>query len=175
MKDIFNGIIVVEGKTDVSVLSSFLDAEYVITNGSAIDNDVLNYLLSRSKNTQIVVLTDPDMPGKRIRDIIEAKIPNVSHCFIEKKYAIKKNKVGVAECDINYLKECLNHIITYQEKRINNLSMKDLYELKLTGSGSNDNKNKIASIYHLGRVNSKTLLKRLNGIGVTKEQLKELL
>ncbi len=105
MKDIFNGIIVVEGKTDVSVLSSFLDAEYVITNGSAIDNDVLNYLLSRSKNTQIVVLTDPDMPGKRIRDIIEAKIPNVSHCFIEKKYAIKKNKVGVAECDINYLKD----------------------------------------------------------------------
>ena len=82
MKDIFNGIIVVEGKTDVSVLSSFLDAEYVITNGSAIDNDVLDYLLSRSKNTQIVVLTDPDMPGKRIRDIIEARIPNVSHCFI---------------------------------------------------------------------------------------------
>ena len=152
-------------------MSSFLDAEYVITNGSAIDNDVLDYLLSRSKNTQIVVLTDPDMPGKRIRDIIEAKIPNVSHCFIEKKYAIKKNKVGVAECDINYLKECLNHIITYQEKRINNL----YNELKLTGSGSNDNKNKIASIYHLGRVNSKTLLKRLNGIGVSKEQLKELL
>ena len=53
--------------------------------------------------------------------------------------------------------------------------MKDLYDLKLTGSGSNDNKNKIASIYHLGRVNSKTLLKRLNGIGVSKEQLKELL
>ena len=46
MKKIVDGIIVVEGKTDVSVLSSFLDAEYVITNGSAIDNDVLNYLLS---------------------------------------------------------------------------------------------------------------------------------
>ena len=36
MKKIVNGIIVVEGKTDVAFLSQFIDAEFVTTNGSEI-------------------------------------------------------------------------------------------------------------------------------------------
>ena len=40
MKKIINAIIVVEGKSDVQFLESFIDARFVITNGS--DVQVLN-------------------------------------------------------------------------------------------------------------------------------------
>lgn len=63
MKKKINGIIVVEGKTDVELLSSYIDAEFVITNGSAINEKTINYL--KSVDRDIYVLTDPDFPGKK--------------------------------------------------------------------------------------------------------------
>lgn len=175
MKNHFDGILVVEGKTDVALLSTYIDAEYVTTNGSAISDDVINYLKFRSTDTKIVVLTDPDSPGKRIRDIIEQNVNNVYHCFIEKKHAVKHHKVGVAECDIDYLLECLNNVVTFSKPTNPTLTMSDLYELNIIGQGSEEIKDKISNHYHLGYVNAKTLLKRLNGLNVTKEELIKLL
>ena len=43
MKKKINGIIVVEGKSDVELLSSYIDAEFVITNGSAISDETITY------------------------------------------------------------------------------------------------------------------------------------
>ena len=77
MKKIINGIIVVEGKTDVAFLSEFIDAEFVITNGSEIPQKTIEYLQKSSENRDIFVLTDPDSPGKRIRDILDLKIKNL--------------------------------------------------------------------------------------------------
>jgi ribonuclease M5 len=45
----------------------------------------------------VVVLTDPDAPGKRIRDLLDEHIPGLLHAFIPKEKAIKHHKVGVAE------------------------------------------------------------------------------
>lgn len=175
MKNHFDGIIVVEGKTDVALLSNYIDAEYVTSNGSAISNDVIEYLKFRSKNTKIIVLTDPDSPGKRIRDIIEQNVSGVSHCFIEKKFAIKNHKVGVAECDINHLLEALNNVVTFSESDKNSITMSDLYSLGLVGPNSEKNRDKVTKHYHLGFVNGKTLLKRLNGLNLNKEDIKKIL
>jgi len=175
MKNHFDGIIVVEGKTDVALLSTYIDAEYVISNGSAISNDVIEYLKFRSKDTKIVVLTDPDSPGKRIRDIIEQNVDNVSHCFIEKKHAIKNHKVGVAECDIEHLLDCLNNVVTFSKANTPTITMSDLYELDLVGPNSDANREKVSKHYHLGFVNGKTLLKRLNGLNLNKEDIKKVL
>ena len=43
MKKIINAIIVVEGKSDVQFLESFIDAEFVITNGSDVPRETINY------------------------------------------------------------------------------------------------------------------------------------
>ena len=175
MKNHFDGIIVVEGKTDVALLSTYIDAEYVISNGSAISDEVLDYLKFRSTNTKIVVLTDPDSPGKRIRDIIEQNVNNVSHCFIEKKYAIKNHKVGVAECDIDHLLEALNNVVTFSKSNKNTITMSDLFELGLVGPNSEILREKVTKHYHLGFVNGKTLLKRLNGLNLNKKEIEKLL
>ena len=39
-----DGVIVVEGKSDIAFLSNFIEAEFVITNGSEISKDTISYL-----------------------------------------------------------------------------------------------------------------------------------
>ena len=45
----FDGIIVVEGKSDVSYLSSFIDALYITTNGYEIPDEEIDFLKHYSK------------------------------------------------------------------------------------------------------------------------------
>ena len=56
MKPVF----VVEGKTDVQRLENYIDADFVICNGSALDKDTLEYIKRLSLEREVVVLTDPD-------------------------------------------------------------------------------------------------------------------
>ena len=90
IKTKFDAIIVVEGKSDVDFIGSFIDADFVITNGSAISRETIDYLEKASEKRTIVVMTDPDSPGKRIRDAIAAEVPSVLHVFIPKEKAIKR-------------------------------------------------------------------------------------
>lgn len=172
MKKQIDGIIVVEGKTDVSFLTNYIDAEFVITNGSEINESTIDYLKGKSVNTRIYVLTDPDSPGKRIRDILDNNIDGLIHCFIKKENSIKNGKVGVAEGDINEIIEALSIGVVSKKRKNGNLVMNDLVELGYVG---NDNSTKkrddLSNKLHLGFCNAKTLLKRLNYLGVTKEQL----
>ena len=157
MKQSINGILVVEGKSDVSLLSNYFDCEFVITNGSEISKDTINYLKECSKSKEIIVLTDPDTPGKRIRDVLDSNIPNLTHCFIEKSHAIKHGKVGVAECDIDEIKKALKHKFVNKVNTVDIISMSDLYDLGLCGN--DDSKNKREIIFkklNLGFGNAKT-------------------
>lgn len=174
MKKIIDGILVVEGKSDVAYLSNYFEAEFVITNGSEISKDTIDYL--KHSNKQIIVLTDPDSPGKRIRDVLDQNIPNLKHCFIEKKYAVKHGKVGVAECDIDEIVRALEHSFTPQKDFIETISMSDLYELGLIGEKDSSNKReKVSKFYNLGFSNAKTFYKRLNSLKITKKDLEALL
>lgn len=54
MKKQLDAILVVEGKSDVAYLSSFIDAEFVITNGSDIPLDTISYLKKASKKKKLL-------------------------------------------------------------------------------------------------------------------------
>ena len=119
MKEKIDALIVVEGKSDVALLSNYFDCEFVTTNGSDIPASTIEYLKEAKANGKnIIVLTDPDSPGKRIRDVLDQNIPNLKHAFIEKKFAVKNGKVGVAECDIDEIKRSLENL--YQNKPVEN-------------------------------------------------------
>ena len=176
MKKQLNGILVVEGKSDVAFLSNYIDAEFVTTNGSETSKDTIEYLKEASKTKEIYVLTDPDSPGKRIRDVLDANIPNLKHCFISKENSIKHNKVGVAEGDINEILESLSFALVTNKENVGNLTMNDLVELGLSGTADSLQKRELVSLkLHIGFCNSKTFLKRLNYLGISKEELKKLL
>ena len=63
MKYYLNNILVVEGKEDVSYLSSFLDAEFVTTNGYDIPEEEIEYFKrGKSKGNNYTKWTNEYFP-----------------------------------------------------------------------------------------------------------------
>ena len=171
-----DGIIVVEGKTDVAYLSQFIDAEFVTTNGSEISEKTIEYLKKCSGNRDIFVLTDPDFPGKQIRDVLDQHITGLKHCFVSKEKSIKHNKVGVAESTKEEILNSLSNAVVSNHDIKKIWSMDDLYYFDLIGKeNSSEKREKICKIFHLGFCNAKTFLKRLNYCSISKEEVKKSL
>lgn len=167
-----DALIVVEGATDKALLTSFLDADIVITNGSDVPRGTIDYLKEISLTRDIIVLTDPDSPGKRIRDILDANIPDLKHAYIPKEKCIKRHKVGVAESSKEDILEALSNLIPSSTSKKGNLTYADLYELGLVGKEDSDAlRKKVSQTLHLGECNGKTFLKRANALSLDKEKL----
>ena len=176
MKQIVNGIVVVEGKTDVAFLSEFIDAEFVITNGSDVPFKTIEYLKKAQEKRDIFVLTDPDSPGKKIRDTLDQYIPNLKHCFVSKEQSIKKNKVGVAESTKEEVLKALENYIQTKKEDVGQVTNSDLIKLGLVGNNESSLiREKVIDQFHLGHCNAKTFLKRINYLGLTIEEIKKCL
>ncbi|MDD3383354.1 MAG: ribonuclease M5 [Bacilli bacterium] len=169
-------VIVVEGKHDIDLLSSFLDADFIKTDGTSLPKETLDMLKEiASSGREIIVLTDPDAPGERIRKLIQTSIPTSKHAFISPRNSRKNNKVGVEHADKKTILEALENIIEFKEVQ-NTITIQELYELGLIGAKEAKAKRIcLEEKIHLGHGSAKTLLKRLNMLGINKEKIKELL
>lgn len=169
-------VIVCEGKSDQAFLQSFIDTIFVTTNGSDVPRETIEYIRQLSKTRQIVVLTDPDFPGKQIRDKLDANIPGLHHAFMPKEKCIKHGKVGVAESDRETVLLALSKIVSAPSSSSSGwLSMSDLFDLGLVGEGSEKRRKMVQEKLGIGFCNAKTTLKRLNSLNVNRSQLEEIL
>ncbi len=171
-------VIVVVGYHDESKIKSvYKDAFCVVTNGSEISVETINFIKELSKNNRIIIFTDPDYPGERIRNIIANEVSNVSHAFLNKKDCISKNnkKVGIEHASSEAIIEALSKI--YKEDKIkNNITNQDLFALGLNGNvNSHILREKISDKLNIGNPNAKLFLKRINLLGLTKEELEDLI
>jgi len=168
-------VLVVEGKMDKQLLEQYIEGDIITTNGSAISDDVISLLKELSKTRKIIVFTDPDFPGKQIRNKINSEVECI-HCFIDKSKAIKGKKVGVAETDIADLLEVLKEKISTSEYVKGNISISDLNKFGLNGrSNSSKLRDLLSKKLHIDHCNAKMMVKRLNMLGITKDKLKEIM
>lgn len=171
-------IIVVEGIHDVSkVKEVYPNANCIITNGREISSETKKCIKKLSENNQIIIFTDPDSPGEKIRSIITEIVPNAKQAFLRKKDCISSNhkKVGIEHASKESIKASLENVYSVS-KDIETISLNELYSLGLVGS--NDSailREKLSDYLNIGKPNAKTLLKRLNLIGITKKELEDIL
>ncbi len=158
---------VVEGKSDSAKLKSiFPKCTTIETNGSAISNQTINLIKKVSINNNVIVFTDPDLAGKKIRQIILKEVPNLKHAFIDKKNAIKNNKLGVAEASRENILKAIDSLVEF--KNINNFSISWKKYVSLGYIGKTDSALKRKSLckkLNIPYANSKTLFKWINMIG----------
>lgn len=174
MKYKCSAVIVVEGKSDVSFLETFIEADFVITNGSEISKETIAYLKSLKEKRNIIVLTDPDFPGLQIRNKIEENVEGVLHAYVRKECSIKHHKVGVAESTKEEVISALkNAFLLKNPLKQSDLTKKDLYELGFIGQVDSELLRKEATEYfNLGFIsNAKTFYKHLLALGITKKDL----
>lgn len=169
-------VIVVEGVSDMNRLSTLVDADFVICNGSAVSEETLEYIAELAKVRFVLVLTDPDFPGKQIRNKIAQRVPSVRHAYIDRAKAVKGKKLGVAECEKEELLRALKEYVNDPCKTNPSLTMQDMIELGLTGSAhARGKRERLVRRFHIGYGNAKAVLKQLNMLGISREQVKECL
>ncbi len=176
MKDL-KPVIIVEGKSDVQFLESFLDFHFVSVNGSAISRETIEYIKELGKTHQLIVLTDPDAPGMRIRKMLNEQIPNLYHAYLPKDKCMARGKVGVAESDKETVQESLKHLVPNSScSSTSKLTIDCLYELHLIGhKDSQKLRDHISRKLHLGKTNGKSFLKRCHNLNLEKEDLERAL
>jgi ribonuclease M5 len=177
MKLQMNALIVVEGVKDVQKLTPLIEADFVTTNGSALSPHVIEFIRqAKTKGREVIVFTDPDFPGEKIRQSLEQAIPGLTHAFVEKKFAISHGKVGVAEATPTAILKALSEKITPHPKTSGTLTMQDLANLGFIGDHhATILREKTNQHFHLGNCNVKTMLKRLNVLGIEYDELKAIL
>lgn len=167
----FNGVIVVEGKGDVSFLSSFIECEYVILNGYDMPSKTIDYL-KNIRNRKILVLTDPDEAGILIESRIKTTGINYEYIKVDPSKCNKRGKHGVAECEKEEILRVLDRYLQSENSNKVSISLSEFNELGLMDSS--ENREKLSNLLHLGDCNSKTMYKRMNYNGITAKMVKEL-
>jgi ribonuclease M5 len=88
-------VIVVEGKDDTTAVQRAVGADTIETGGSAIGEDVLRRIELAQARRGVIILTDPDAPGERIRKLVTERVPGCKHAFLTKDEARGRRGIGV--------------------------------------------------------------------------------
>ena len=160
------GVIVVEGSHDASKLSLLYDTAFVVTNGYEVPDKEVNFLKALKNDVQVIVLTDADEAGRKIREKVNAIRNNVINIEIEAPKSSKKK--GVAECTLSSIQKELDKYVS--EKKTE--TKYNLYKLGLVGQdNSKELREIISDKFNLGLTNKNNMVKRLNLLGITNKEL----
>lgn len=172
LKERLEDVIVVEGVHDVQKIQSIYDVDMFYTNGSAVSKALIQKLQILSETRSIIVFTDPDYPGKKIRQTLMDAIPTIKHAFVDREKALGKGKVGVEHATVEDIKKALESVITPNLENVSKIEWIDLIQRDLVvGTTAKMKRNYIVQKLHLGHVNTKQFFKHLQLFGVTHIQL----
>lgn len=142
-----NEAIIVEGKYDKIKLASVIDAVIIVTNGFGIfkDREKLELIRYYAQKTGIIILTDSDSAGRKIRGYIKGAVKNgsvrnvhIPDIFGKEKRKTKasaEGKLGVEGVEVGIILEAFEKAgITASENALpRDITKLTLYELGLSG------------------------------------------
>jgi ribonuclease M5 len=157
-------IIVVEGKDDTTAIQQAVNADTIETNGSAINAETIEKIKLAQQTRGVIILTDPDFPGQKIRHAISEQVPECKHAFIPKEEALHKRGkgVGVEHASSDSIRRALKGAQLMQESTQEEITYDDLLTAGLIGGeGSKARREKLGRLLRIGYTNGKQLHKRL--------------
>ena len=164
-------VIVVEGKNDSINLKRFFDVDTIETHGLGLSKEAIEYIKEINNKRGIIVFTDPDSAGENIRRKLNYNIKGLKNAFVLKEDARTTKKVGIEHASKEVLSKALENMITFNDGQ-NTLSYEDYLDMGLSGlKNSSLKREKLIKRFHLGKCNGKTLYKRLNILGLSKEEI----
>lgn len=163
-------VLVVEGKMDVVAIRKAVEADCIITGGFTLAPKTLANIKQAYEKRGIIILTDPDAAGERIRKYLEKRFPNAKHAFVPREEARANNDIGIEQASPASIKKALAKVKTLEFTPKETFTPTDLMRHRLSGAdGANDRRAKLGELLGLGFANAKTFLRRLNHYGVTRE------
>ncbi len=173
-------VIVVEGKDDTANLKRYYEVDTYETRGSALNDDDLERIEILNDLRGVIVFTDPDYNGERIRKRIMQTIPSAKHAFLNRDEAVPKSKtkgrsLGVEHASFEDLEKALTGLLgNYDDENTFDITRSDLMRLGLLmGNDSRKRREYLGEQLRIGYTNGKQLLKRLELFGLSLAEVEE--
>lgn len=165
-------VIVVEGRDDISAIKRAVEADVIAVGGFGINKKVIDKIIDAQKRRGVIVFTDPDFAGEKIRRIITKRVKGVKHARITQREGIKDGDIGVENASPEAIKRALSNAKCEIKDKVINYTIQDMMFFKLTGdSKAKERRDAVGRELGIGYANSAQFLNRLNNFGITKEEL----
>lgn len=176
MKEKIAEIIVVEGKDDTRRIQEVLAADTIETRGSAINEDIIAQIIHAQATRGVIVFTDPDYPGEKIRKTIMAEVPDAKHAFLPRSQAKGKKRyasLGVEHASDQAILMALKKVMTPADPDdFVPVSRQALMNYGLIAAAKSSRRRELlGDELSIGYTNGKQLQKRLTMFRITAEQL----
>lgn len=170
-----NEVIVVEGRDDTAAVHRAVDAETIETHGFGLSEEMWKRIESAYKKKGIIVFTDPDSAGERIRKKVTERFPDAGQAFLPRSQAMKKDNIGVENAKPEDIREALSKahctVCGQEEKNTPSISWEDMLENGLCGgAGSRDRRQALGDFLGIGYGNARAMLNKLNGFNISREE-----
>lgn len=182
--------VIVEGRYDRIRLSSVIDGVMIETGGFRIfkDKELLASLRHLANTTGVIIMTDSDDAGFRIRNFLKSalgKHAKITHVYIPSVKGVESRKaapsaeglLGVEGLDAETLLHALERagVGCQQVEKKSDLSTADLFCAKLTGAANSAERRRklLAKLSLPPRMSNSTMLAMLNTL-LTRDEFFEL-
>jgi ribonuclease M5 len=164
-------IIVVEGKDDTAAIRRSVEADTIETGGSAIGAAVLQRITLAMQRRGVIIFTDPDHAGERIRKIVAAKVPGCKHAFITRQQAEYNGDIGVENASVETIREALANLKTEYEGAVSELTLADLMKAGLLHHPDAASRRlEVGNTLGIGYCNGKQFFKRCAMFQISREE-----
>lgn len=169
-------VLVVEGKMDTVAIRKALEADTIETGGFTLAPHTLRQIEAAYKKRGIIILTDPDGAGERIRKYLTERFPEAGQAFIPKKQATAHNDVGIEQAQPEAILEALAKVRHHEYRPQEEFTIKDLFDNDLSGGPeASARRDALGAALGIGYGNVKRFLERLNHYGVTRAEFEQAL
>ncbi len=166
-------IIVVEGKSDTIAIKRAIGADTIETNGSEISDSTIEQIRLAQDRRGVIVLTDPDYPGERIRRIITEMVPGCKHAFLPKTEALAVNNkgVGIEHATDESIRKALRSVREEFVDEAAKVTWQDLVDAGLVGgTNAKSRREQLGILLKIGYSNGKQLHHKLKMFQITYEE-----
>lgn len=176
-----NEVIIVEGRSDTQNIARAVIADTIETGGSAVDQDVIDRAKLVAKQRGVIIFTDPDFNGQRIRNIITKAIPTAKQAYItqDQARASRDNphkSLGIEHASPDTIINALRYLMTPRVTVSSDIDQSFLLQQGLlSGPNARERRAVVGEKLHIGYTNGKQLIKRLNAFGIKRTQVEEAL
>jgi len=167
--------IIVEGRDDTAAINRAVSAITIETHGFGMPDSMWQMIEKAYEEQGIIVFTDPDYAGEKIRRKVTERFPDCKQAFLPRGKALKKGNIGVENALPEDIIEALEQArCTGIDKGEALFTMEDLISCRLAGTGdAKARREKLGNLLSIGYGNNKTFLKKLNQFHVSREEFFE--
>lgn len=167
-------VIIVEGKQDMIRVKQAVEAEIITTGGFTLAPFTLSQIEQAYKKRGIIILTDPDSAGERIRKFLSHRFPDACHAFVPRDQAKGTGGIGIEEASPQAICDALEKVRCHEFIPSEEFSLQDMLDNGLSGNPTASFKrDAVGAILGIGYSNAKQFLYRLNHYGVSREEFNQ--